>query len=69
VGRRAGSVAGYPYSAALRASGVQWTPSHLETWLAGPQDMVPGTLMPMNVPGVQARRDIVAYLETIKAGS
>jgi cytochrome c oxidase assembly protein Cox11 len=69
VGRRAGSVAGYPYSAALRAAGFTWTPTQLETWLAGPQALLPGALMPMRVPEAQARRDIVAYLETVRAGS
>jgi cytochrome c oxidase assembly protein Cox11 len=69
VGRRAGSVAGYPYSAALRAAGFSWTPQLLETWLAGPKTLVPGTQMPMNVPVAQARRDIVAYLKNSRPGS
>jgi cytochrome c oxidase assembly protein Cox11 len=69
VGRRAGSVPGYPYSAALRAAGFTWTLRQLETWLAGPQALVPGTQMQMNVPAAQARRDIVAYLRASRPGT
>ena len=63
VGRRAGSVAGYPYSAALANSGIVWSGDTLQKWLAGPRDDVPGALMPMAVPDAAARRDITAYLE------
>src|SRR5215468_12052807 len=37
-GRKAGSVPDYNYSAALKSSGVEWTESNLDKWLAGPQD-------------------------------
>ena len=69
VGRRAGSVPGYRYSAALRSAGFTWTPPQLEAWLAGPQDLVPGAQMPMRVTVPQARRDIVAYLKNSHPGS
>ncbi len=62
VGRRAGSVPGYPYSAALAKSGIVWTPAALERWLAGPQADVPGALMPMAVPDPATRQAIIAYL-------
>jgi cytochrome c oxidase assembly protein subunit 11 len=67
VGRQAGSVAGYPYSAALKAAGFVWDTARLEQWLADPQAYVPGALMPMKVDVPQARRDIVAYLQTVPA--
>jgi cytochrome c oxidase assembly protein subunit 11 len=69
VGRQAGSVAGYPYSAALKNAGFAWNAPKLEQWLAGPQAMLPGAAMPMAVPQAQARRDIVAYLMGAKPGS
>lgn len=62
VGRRAGSVAGYAYSAALRNSGVVWTPAMLDRWLSGPQAMVPGAKMYFSVANPQNRADIIAYL-------
>ena len=69
VGRRAGSVPGYPYSAALRSAGFTWTPPQLGAWLAGPRDLVPGVEMAMRVAIPQARRDIVAYLKNTHPGS
>jgi cytochrome c oxidase assembly protein Cox11 len=69
VGRRVASVPGYPYSAALKAASFTWTPAQLEAWLAGPQALVPGALMPMHVDVAQARRDIVAYLKTTRPGA
>jgi cytochrome c oxidase assembly protein Cox11 len=69
VGRVAGSVAGYPYSSALKASGLTWTPAELDAWLQGPAVLVPGAAMPLRVQGAQMRRDIVAYLRTVPAGS
>jgi cytochrome c oxidase assembly protein subunit 11 len=67
VGRKAGTVPGFPYSTALAASGLSWTPDTLEEWLAGPQKLVPGARMPMAVPDPESRRAIVAYLESLKS--
>ena len=69
VGRLAGSVAGYPYSEALKHAGFAWTEAKLDTWLAGPQQMLPGAAMPVQIPEAQARRDIVAYLAAKPAGT
>jgi cytochrome c oxidase assembly protein subunit 11 len=62
-GRRAGSVPGYDYSAALRQAGLTWSADSLNRWLAGPQQFIPGVKMPVRVPDPIARRDIVAYLQ------
>jgi cytochrome c oxidase assembly protein subunit 11 len=61
-GRTAGSVAGYPYSAALKRSGIVWNAGTLDKWLANPRDAVPGALMPMGVPDPDMRRDIITWL-------
>lgn len=45
VGRRAGSVAGYTYSDALRASELVWTRERLRAFLMNPEAVVPGTTM------------------------
>jgi len=66
VGRRAGSVPGYPYSAALAQSGVTWDAASLNKWLAGPQQFIPGATMPFSLPDAVRRRDVIAYLETLK---
>ena len=66
VGRRAGSVPGYPYSAALARAGVTWNSETLDKWLAGPQAFVPGAQMPFTLPDAARRRDIIAYLRTLQ---
>ena len=66
VGRRAGSVPGYPYSAALARSGVVWEAATLDKWLAGPEHFVPGAEMPFSLPDAMRRRDVIAYLETLR---
>ncbi len=62
VGRRAGSVPGYAYSAALRTSGIVWTPAYLDHWLTNPQKLVPGAKMYFSVANSKQRADIIAYL-------
>jgi cytochrome c oxidase assembly protein subunit 11 len=66
VGRRAGSVPGYPYSAALAQSGITWDAGTLDKWLAGPQHFIPGAQMPFSLPDAIRRRDVIAYLATLK---
>jgi cytochrome c2 len=66
VGRRAGSVPGYPYSTALAQSGITWDADALDKWLASPQHFVPGAQMPFSLPDVVRRHDVIAYLETLK---
>jgi cytochrome c oxidase assembly protein Cox11 len=65
VGRPAGSLAGYPYSAALKAARIVWTPDTLNQWLAGPQNFIPGSQMPMQVADPMARQDIITYLTSL----
>lgn len=65
--RAAGSVAGYPYSAALKKAKLTWTVANLDHWLADPQALVPGNKMPIKVLEPNTRRDIVAYLEHLRA--
>ena len=66
VGRKSGSVPEYSYSPALKASGIVWTPAMLDRWLANPQALVPGTKMIFSLAKEQDRRDVIAYLETLK---
>jgi cytochrome c oxidase assembly protein subunit 11 len=66
VGRAAGSVTGYPYSAALAHAHIVWSAKTLDQWLANPRGFVPGATMPFSLPDEMRRRDIIAYLETLK---
>jgi cytochrome c len=67
-GRKAGSVAGYDYSAALKASNIVWDETTLDKWLADPQAFVPGTKMAFSVDEVQDRADVIAFLKEKTAG-
>ena len=65
VGRRAGAVAGYAYSAAQRDSGITWSPEKLFQYLENPQRVVPGTKMSFaGISDPQRRADLIAWLAT-----
>ncbi|RJT24261.1 cytochrome C [Chakrabartia godavariana] len=67
AGRKAASLAGYPYSAALKASGLTWNAATLDRWLRGPQKLVPGTRMPFGgIADPATRKAVVDYLLTVK---
>ena len=61
-GRKAGTVANFAYSPALKASGVTWTNETLEKWLSDPEKFIPGQKMWISVPDAVERQDIIAYL-------
>jgi cytochrome c len=64
-GRRAGSLAGYPYSPALRESTIIWTEETVDRLFAvGPQDLVPGSKMPLQrMPDASERAALIAFLQ------
>lgn len=66
VGRKAGSVAGYDYSPAVKKSKVTWTTDKLEIFLSGPTKFIPGTRMGFSLSSPQDRADVIAYLATQK---
>ena len=66
VGRRAGSIEDYSYSAALKSSGLTWDEATLDRWLTNPSALVPGTKMFFQVGDGQNRADIIAFLKEQK---
>lgn len=66
VGRKAAGQPNYPYSNALKTSGISWTRDKLDLWLAGPTKMVPGTRMMIGAPKPDDRKAIIDYLATLK---
>lgn len=63
LGRRAGSVEGFDYSAPMKKSGIVWSAGTLERFLADPMRTVPGTTMTYaGVPDARERADLIAYL-------
>ncbi|NNU41073.1 cytochrome c family protein [Rhizobium sophorae] len=67
VGRPAGSIAGYNYSAALRGSGLTWDEPTLDAFLKAPAAVVKGTRMSASIPKDQDRADVISYLKTLTA--
>jgi cytochrome c len=62
-GRKAGSVAGFNYSAGLKNSGLTWNDATLERWLSDPDLVVKDNNMSIGVPKAEERRDLIAYLK------
>ena len=61
--RKAGEIADFRYSPALKRSGIAWTPETLDTFLADPQKIVPANRMPYaGMPDAADRADLIAYL-------
>lgn len=69
IGRRAGSVVGFDYSAAMKSSGIVWDARSLDRFLAAPLAVVPGTSMTYDgVPDARDRADLIAYLVAASQG-
>ena len=70
VGRKAGTEAGFNYSAAMKNSGITWTDEKLEAYVTHPQQVVPGNRMPFaGLSSHKQAEDLVAYLETLEIGA
>lgn len=62
-GRRAGSVPGFAYSEAMRASGIVWNRQTLDAFLADPLGTVPGTFMTYaGIQDPEERAQLLAFL-------
>ncbi len=65
IGRTAGSVSAFAYSAAMKNSHIVWNDKTLDRFLASPLKMVPGTAMTYDgVPDAKDRADLIAYLKS-----
>jgi cytochrome c len=70
VGRKAASIADYPYSAGMKKLGEQgfvWTEENIDKWITDPKAMIPDSPMALafaGVPDAGERADIIAYLKT-----
>ena len=63
VGKKAGGVAGFNYSPAMKASDLTWDVATLDSYLTDPQKKLPGNKMPF--PGLKTeneRSSVIAYL-------
>ena len=65
MGRAKSSVAGFNYSAAMKAKGGEWTIDELNTYLLNPRGMVPGTNMNFaGIPRATERADLLSYINS-----
>ena len=62
-GRKAGSVAGFTYSAGLKKAGFTWNEATLEKWLSDPDLVVSDNNMSFSVPKAAERQDLIAFLK------
>ncbi len=64
---KAGEVAGFDFSAAMKASGLVWDDKTLDSYLSNPRGVVPGTKMSFaGLKDDAKRKDVIAYLKTLK---
>ena len=67
IGRKAGTVPNFRYSAAKRDSGITWDAAQLDPYLTNPKAVIPGTIMAYaGQKDAKQRADLIAYLETLK---
>ena len=61
--RKAGELADFRYSPAMKRSGIVWTAQTLDQYIADPQAMIPANRMPYaGMAGAADRADLIAYL-------
>jgi cytochrome c len=61
--RKAGEIADFRYSPAIKRSGIAWTPEMLDKFITDPQALVPGNRMPYaGMADAGNRADLIAYL-------
>jgi cytochrome c len=65
VGREAGTAEGFRYSAGFATAKFKWDELKLDAWLADPQAMIPGAIMPYKQPKPELRVAIVSYLKEL----
>ena len=68
IGRPAGQIKGFAYSAEFKKSLAKknWAPELLDKWLEEPQSVAPGTYMMYKQSDAAVRSAIIDYLQTVK---
>jgi cytochrome c len=65
VGRRAGTIDGFHYSAGFAKADFAWDDAKLDAWMSNPQQMIPGTNMAYRQAKPEVRAAIIAYLKEL----
>jgi cytochrome c len=62
--RKAGALADFRYSPAMKRSGIAWTPETLDKFITDPQAMVAANRMPYaGMKNLSDRAELIAYLQ------
>ena len=65
VGRTAGKIEGFHYSAGLAKADFTWDDAKLDAWLTNPQAVIPGVVMAYRQGKPETRAAIIAYLKEL----
>ncbi len=65
VGRQAGRVDGFHYSAGFAKADFVWDEARLDAWLTNPQEMIPGAVMAYRQAKPETRAAVIAYLKEL----
>jgi cytochrome c len=65
IGRHAGSVEGFHYSAGFAKADFAWDEARLDAWMTNPQGMIPGAVMAYRQAKPETRAAIIAYLKEL----
>jgi cytochrome c len=65
VGRPAGKINGFHYSAGFAKADFVWDEARLDTWLTNPQEMIPGAVMAYRQSKPETRAAVIAYLREL----
>lgn len=63
IGRKAGSVAGFHYSAGFAKADWTWDEARIDAWTTNPQAVIPGAVMAYRQANPAIRHQIIAYLK------
>ena len=65
IGRRAGTMEGFHYSTGFAKADFAWDEATLDSWIANPQEMIPGSVMAYRQARPEIRAAIIAYLREL----
>ena len=63
LGRKVGSVPGFPYSEAVKKSAIVWNEGLIDRWLADPESLIPDSDMTFRLISADDRAAIIAFLK------
>jgi cytochrome c len=66
MGRKVGSVEGFPFSEAMTSADIIWTEETLDAFLESPMQFMPGTVMPFGGIRKATQRDsLICYIKQL----